>query len=488
MSTLKYLKGFIPISKTTFQHLDSYNKPEFTRINKNEAFFERNVDNPIKIIHSKRRAKSFDEKHNVSKSDMKSLSDVKSLLRFNDFDPQLNHENNNNNNIKHFLPIINKSYEKSEKYKKQVQKCVAKNIQKQPIYKENKSQSFFDADAMEKQKKLEDRLMFLQKTQLSLKQNNFSRNSPSKTKLVQNHEGDSILNNIFSEKELRKILKDQRENIKSNYIQPKKKKNPTKNLKSLMRFSSLDSRKIHLKYIRKAKSIALNEDELLSLKILAEKIAKNINKLHILNNLNQIKSFYDLQKLFNELGENEFELNEIFLSEENGKKINPLIDAPFIFKNFFIDNFKYNDSSDKESLEINKKFVNTCQKLVKPLKELIFEKRLKNLKKEKEEIIHDNKKLINLQKEVLSTMKFENRPKFRKNFEKFQKFQTTLGKHNTPFDLMKSLKKFEYNYGPLKIKNKDRILGEELNEMILGVKNTLIWMDIYDKDQFQSIQ
>ena len=40
----------------------------------------------------------------------------------------------------------------------------------------------------------------------------------------------------------------------------------------------------------------------------------------------------------------------------------------------------------------------------------------------------------------------------------------------------------------VKIKNKDRILGEELNEMILGVKNTLIWMDIYDKDQFQSIQ
>ena len=78
-------------------------------------------------------------------------------------------------------------------------------------------------------------------------------------------------------------------------------------------------------------------------------------------------------------------------------------------------------------------------------------------------------------------MDIRKRSNMRFNFKQNEKLQGEIGKHN---NIVKVLHKFEVNHGSLKINQRKRVMGEVLNDMIFGVKSTLISMDQNDNNIF----
>ena len=92
------------------------------------------------------------------------------------------------------------------------------------------------------------------------------------------------------------------------------------------------------------------------------------------------------------------------MDDDGKRQLNSNLTASLLFQNFFIDNFKFNDpNADKESLKVNRKLIKLCEKFKAAVKELNFEKKVKFFKKEKDHIIDDNKKMRELQNEVIRT-------------------------------------------------------------------------------------
>lgn len=500
MSIVKHLKGHIPIIPTHYNHLDSFNffKQENFKNRLEDPFF------PLEdFIDPKRKKSSFKSKNNSKSLHETNIKNVKpskkqkknqefsiisrydnetSIKKNNDLlNPKISENILENLNSSRIVQDLRKS--KSWKF---FPKITSQNsnhnlkINKERVFssKKYKKNEFFGI--MINTQNLKKRLDFLKNSDINRK-NDFWNKILTKKKFYGN---ESILKGTYKEKELKKILEDNRKNSPSNKLR----KNSSPKLEPIIRFSTHDLKRLHLKYNKRGKSTILNIDETNHLKLLSEKLIKNIAKLNDFNHSNNLKNYHDLLHLIEDGGCEVKSLKELFFKEHIPKQINPKLDSTLILKSFFINNFKFNHPNNTELIEINKQFVQSCEKLKGSLKEFIFKKKLKLLPKEKEELIHNNVNLIDLQNKVLKKVDLKKRGKLRNNFKKFEKYQSIIGKHNNPYDIMREVHKFEVLHGSLVLTKKTRLLGEELNSMIFGVNSKLIQMDLNDQNVFYSIE
>jgi len=510
MSIVKYLNGHIPIIRSSYNHIDSFfqqdilsshpDLPNYSeelidkkrfRKQKAQSFHEKTLNYPLKIKEVKRISSH-------SRFNLESPSFTKPLLSMsNDCEdknmsfsftskkkfhlPNINNNNNDNNeNLKSSPMNQSNSLIKFAK-KAKVHNLLTISTSKNKLVLE-KTMNF---------ENFKERLNSLQKSEASLGRTNFLgkviRGGKCQAEEIK------ILKEIYSEKELRKILKEKRKhsiNEKLSLKTKQKRVNPVNSpqMKPMMRVGPSDPI-IYMKYKKKAKSFAISQDELKNIKRLAEKIMNNIKKLRILNNYNEKKSSHDIFQLIHSYNSEEItSLKLLLLENEDSKKLNPNLNTDIIFQNFFFDNFIFNDpNANKESLALNNNLIRLCEKFKSDLKELIFEKKVTIFKKEKDKILNDHEELKQAQNIVIGQMDIRKRSNERNNFNRYEKLQGVIGKHNCPYDIAKVLKKFEVNHGALTIDKRKRIMGEVLNDMIFEVKSSLISMDENDQNIFYSI-
>ncbi len=494
MSVVKHLNGHIPIINSNYNHLDSFFQAPLIKLPQNLQSFPEDFLEQIK--NRREKTKSLHERSIHPLKKLKeisrfndSFSNVKTLLRNDCLENSIENDNisillkNSYSNI--LSSSINKNQNEDAKILPELKKLKVKRIKKIDNV-ENSLQRNEEVSVMNA-KQFKGRLQFLMNNEINLRKNNFWNkiiiNSGKKQ-----HENKKLIPIIKNEKETKSLNPIQKSEKKISPLNSKQSINRNiAILKPIIQENNNDNHQYHLKFKKKAKSLALKAVEFGKFHTLANKLMKNINKLNHLNNLNGMKSYYDLFELIQENNKKGTNMKDLFLDHPL-RRINPKLDVNFLLKSFFIDTFKYNDpKNDQESLKINKEFIQICEKLKTNLKELILQKRLKNFKKKKEEIIQNNKDLFNLQNKVLAIIDIKKRSELRKNFKNFEKYQAVIGKDNNPFDIMKVIRKFEVIHGPLTLNKKTRIMGEELTEMISGVKSNVIQINLNDTNVFYSI-
>ena len=482
MSIVKHLNGHIPIIPANFNHNDSCVQESVSSNKELPSYNELFIDQKrvqSRSLHEKTPSKLFE------------ISSSSIFQNFRNLDRSNRIMDKNCENIsfssasKNFLPKVN--IKEDNNLFEQM-----KNIHKPK--KSNKANFSHKNDPLEKTMNalnFQERLNFLKNSEISLRRSSFWKKFIQSGKCSIGDEKN--ISNIYNEKELKQLLQNNRK--QSNYEKRSKNKNsPLKSkspqIKPLVMRSGSTNPLVYMKYKKKAKSMALNETEMKNINALAEKIIKKIEKLQDLNNFNSLKSFHDISQIINSFDqEDSIQLKNLFLDDDGKRQLNSNLTASLLFQNFFIDNFKFNDpNADKESLKVNRKLIKLCEKFKAAVKELNFEKKVKFFKKEQDHIIDDQKKMRELQNEVIRSMDIRKRSNMRFNFKQNEKLQGEIGKHNNPYDIVKVLRKFEVNYGSLKINQNKRVMGEVLNDMIFGVKSTLISMDQNDNNIFYSIK
>ena len=209
-----------------------------------------------------------------------------------------------------------------------------------------------------------------------------------------------------------------------------------------------------VKTIRKS---ILNENLIMEkMFLIAKKVMKNLKKLEKLNNNNKIKTYNELNKLFNG---NAF-LNGIFFNS-SGKEMNPKLSESFIAHSVCIYPSKFNRNPLENKIKYNFDGIKVLESLSEKIKEFCFNKKLLELQSEEKDIVDLQKALKKIEQKYI-------RKPNSTFWQKIQIFATTIeAPPQFNSQISKMLKHFEERYGRLdKVKEKSKIVGERVDVMM----------------------
>ena len=195
---------------------------------------------------------------------------------------------------------------------------------------------------------------------------------------------------------------------------------------------------------------------------ISRKVFEKLKKLENLNKNNKIKTFMELNKIFNN---NQF-LKGIFF-DSAGKEMNPRLSESYIAQSVVIYPSKFNRNPLENKIKYNYEGIRILENLSEIIKDFCFNKKML-------EIQAEEKNVVDLQKGL---KKLENKYHNKQNnriYKKLVKFSTTIEIQPTfNSQISKMIKSFEEKYGKLdKIKAKNKIVGEKVDNMM---------QDLYEK-------
>jgi len=215
-----------------------------------------------------------------------------------------------------------------------------------------------------------------------------------------------------------------------------------------------------LRTIRKS---ILSENVIMEkMNFIAKRVMKNLKKLELLNHNNKIKTYNELNKLFNN---NSF-LNGIFF-DLSGKEMNPKLSESFLAQSVVIYPSKFNRNPLENKIKYNNDGIKVLESLSEKIKEFCFNKKLLELQSEEKDIVDLQKALKRIEG------KYIHKPNS-VFWKKMQMFSTNIEIPPTfNSQISKMIKVFEERHGRLdKVKEKSKIVGEKVDNM---------FQDIYDK-------